>query len=924
MRRTMSRILLLPLAAALLLASLAAAKAVSLDGNWIFVPDPAGAMRVSDLASANGIPIRVPSSWQAAYVDRRDYAGVGWYWRTVTLEAPAPGPLLFLRFGAVDYRAEVYVNGQKAGVHDGGYLPFEFDITSLVRAGENQIAVRVVDASARLKEVEGIRYAEVPHGKQNWYVETSGLWQSVELDIRPQSYLDTTHVTADALGNFKIRIPVLNPPATGESGPHLTLGAEMLDAAGEIVWQGRHELNLNEGFYEFSGKLSSPDLWSTSHPALYSLRIKLSSGDEQTVRFGFRTFEARGGKFYLNGQPIYLRGALDQAFYPKTVYTPPSLDELRQEMREAKSLGLNLLRCHIKVPDPRYLEAADEEGVLVWYEIPNWDKLTADSESRALETLRGMAERDWNHPSIIIVSLVNESWGVDLKSPGDRQWLKYAYQQAKKIVPGWLVDDNSACCDNFHLTTDIADFHQYNAIPDHAGDFDRLVGDFATRPRWLFSPYGDAAPKGGEPLMLSEFGNWGLPRLHHPQPWWFTREYKEKEITLPEGVEKRFADYGFGSLFPDFDALAEATQQAQYRALHYEIASLRRHTEIQGYVITEFTDINWESNGLLDFWRQPKVYGDTFHKIQQDDLVVVRADQRNFTAGDRAAAQVYFSYYSGDSLAGAKVAWEVEGTELAGSFDLPAVAPATSAKVGEIHFAAPAVTAPAHDVLKVRVTSGNKTLSEDSLSFYFYASKTLELPPPVSFHDPEGRLRRLVNEMHERGYQAPSGRESFPVLISSAWDAETQRALRDGGIVILVASDAMTLAPGLEVVPRSEDDLSGNWISSFLWIRKDHAPFKSVGFATLPGFEMQAVTPNVVLKGVPPEHFDDVLSGFFYGRIRPNVATLAQANYGKGKLLISTFAVATTYGTDPYATYLLDALMNYAVSGFTPRYRIPL
>ena len=180
-------------------------------------------------------------------------------------------------------------------------------------------------------------------------------------------------------------------------------------------------------------------------------------------------------------------------------------------MRKAKALGLNLLRCHIKVPDPRYLEAADETGMLIWYEIPNWDKLTANSERRAMETLHGMVERDANHPSIVIVSIINESWGANLKEAPDRAWLKAAYQQAKTFVP-WLVVDNSACCDNFHLATDIADFHQYAAIPDYASNFDRLVDDQAQRPGWLFSPYGDAAPKGDEPLMLSEFGNWGLPQ----------------------------------------------------------------------------------------------------------------------------------------------------------------------------------------------------------------------------------------------------------------------------------------------------------------------------------------------------------------------------------------------------------------------------
>jgi Glycosyl hydrolases family 2, sugar binding domain/Glycosyl hydrolases family 2/Glycosyl hydrolases family 2, TIM barrel domain len=909
---------------AVLVPRVCSARTISLDGDWIFVPDPAASLKVEDLPSANGIPIRVPSSWQAAFIDHRDYAGVGWYWRNVTVEPLPAGYLLFLRFGAVDYRADVFINGTKAGTHEGGYLPFEFDITALVHPGDNQIAVRVVDPSAKLKEVEGIKYAEIPHGKQNWYVETSGVWQSVELDERPHSYLGTLHITADSAGGFKIQMFLQNPQVPNSSGPQAAVDAEIYDPAQRLVWKGRHELNPNQGEYEFTGKVTGPTLWDLSNPALYTLHAKLNSGDEKTIHFGFRTFETRDGKFYLNGKAVYLRAALDQDFYPDTVYTPPSLDFVRNEMRKAKALGLNMLRCHIKVPDPRYLDAADEVGLLIWYEIPNWDKLTADSESRALATLHGMAERDWNHPSIVLVSLINESWGIDLKSAPDRAWLKYAYAQAKNFVPGWLVDDNSACCDNFHVISDLADYHQYNAIPDHASDFDRLVGDFATRPRWLFSPYGDAEPKGDEPLVLSEFGNWGLPHLHQPEPWWFSRDFGGKEMTLPAGAEKRFNDYQYNSLFANLDALADATEQAQARALKYEIGSLRMHPEIQGYVITEFTDVNWEENGLLDMWRQMKAYGEKFSALQQDDQVIVRAEKRNYQAGERAEAQVYFSHYSADSLSGAVVSWEIERTDLRGEFPLPAVSQATAMVAGKIQFSVPSSSAPARRLLKVRVTANGKTVSEDSLDFYFYPPKTPDLPPPVSFHDPAGRLRRLVNELRERGYQLPSGRESFPILITSVWDDAVKQALRNGELVLLIPSDAMTLAPGLRIVPRSKDDLSGNWISSFLWIRKDRAPFKEIGFETIPGFETQQMIPNAVLEGVPPEHFDDVISGVFYGWIHSNVGTLVQALCGKGKLLISTFALSTTYGTDPYATYFLDALMNYAASGFTPHFRIPL
>ena len=908
-------------------ASAADSRAISLNGDWNFVADPTGAMKVSDLASAQNVrPTRIPSSWQQQFEDLRDYAGVGWYWRTLKLEArpDSSQQVALLRFGAVDYLAEVFVNGQKVGSHEGGYLPFEFDVSSVLRIGENEIAVRVVDPGPMAKEVEGIKYAEIPHGKQNWYVQTSGLWQDVELDIRPRMYFGPVHITAAASGNFKIQVLVRNLTVDLPIGEPLRVKAEIRDAADKAVWSGAAELKRGQESYELSGQVATPALWDIGRPSLYKLRVTLPSGDTREERFGFRTFETRAGKFFLNGRAVYLRAALDQDFYPETIYTPPSLEFVKNEMEQAKLIGLNMLRCHIKVPDPRYLQAADEAGVLIWYEIPNWDKLTEDSKRRGLTTLRGMAERDWNHPSIVIVSVINESWGIDLKEASQRLWLQQAYRDAKAAVP-WLVVDNSPCCENFHMATDIADFHQYNAIPDHASDFDRFVEDMARRPGWLFSPFNDAAQRGDEPLVLSEFGNWGLPRLPDEKPWWFARPFaQDRPITLPDGVEERFKSYKLDSIFPDFNALADAAQWHQFRALKYEIDAIRARPEMQGYVITEFTDLNWEANGLLDMWRHPKAYASELRKLQQNDLLVARAEKRNLVPGEKAQVEVSFSHYGSDALAGAQLAWELEGTELKGNLAFPAVPSGTAASIGKIEFSAPGVPAPARHRLKARLVAGANVVSETALDFYIFPVKSPELPPPASFHDPAGRLRRLQIEMRARNYLAPSGSETFPVLITSVFDDEVKDLLRTGGRVILLPSDKQTIAPGIEVVPRAGSYLDGNWISSYLWIRKDQEPFKQIGFETLPGFEVQSVAPSTVVQGLKPEQFSDVLAGLFYGWIHSNVGTLLQARCGKGKLLICTFSLGTTYGSDPYATYLLDALVQYIISGPIPKLEIPL
>jgi hypothetical protein len=901
----------------------AAQQRSSLNGNWNFVTDPGGRLGVGDLLTVPGArTAQVPGSWQSEFTDLRDYAGVAWYWRTFSAPAPAAGHALLVHFGAVDYKATVYVNGERAGAHEGGYLPFEIDATPFLRANENQLAVRVVDPGAKPAEVEGIRYAEIPHGKQDWYVQTSGPWQSVELEDRPEVRIAALHILAGAEGRFTIDLESTSPAsASGSGAPYA--GAEILDASGKTVWKQSLNLTPGQESGSFSGRVANPQLWSPARPYLYTVRAWLYSGDTASSPFGFRTFSTSGGRFYLNGQPIYLRGALDQDFYPDTVYTPPSLDFVRQEMMQAKAAGLNLLRCHIKVPDPRYLEAADSAGILVWYEIPNWDKLTPDSERRGLETLQGMVARDWNHPSIIAVSLINESWGADLKQAPQRDWLKQFSIQAHQMVPGWLVDDNSACCDNFHMASAIADFHDYASIPDAAGDFDHFVTDLASRPAWLWSPYNDSQVKTSAPLMISEFGNWGLPHVPDPRPWWFDRDFGGRKITRPAGFADRYTEY-YATLFPTLASLSDATEEHQYASLKYEIESLRSRPEIQGYVITEFTDINWESNGLLDMWRHPKVPASKLGALQADDLIVARVPKRNFVSGEHVHADLFVSHYSTAPLAGGSIVWSLAGFDQTYVKPLPALEPGSTAPAGAIDFTAPAVNSPEQRILSFRVEAGGKLVSENSLELYFYPPRKDDLRPALSFVDPAGRLRRLSEEMRARGYLAPAGTEALPVVVASALNNQAETVLKNGGRVILIASNKQSVASGLEITPRAQSDLDGNWISNFLWVRKGQPIFHGIGFSTLPGFEAQAANPPAVIQGLPPAAYPDVLAGMFYGWLHLNSGVLLQARAGKGKLLVTTFGLGEAYGGDPYATALLDAMVQYVVSDFEPKFEVLL
>ncbi|HEX8069013.1 MAG TPA: beta galactosidase jelly roll domain-containing protein [Pyrinomonadaceae bacterium] len=928
------------LCAALLLLSLAArAQTTKLDAGWQFLADQPGTLKVADLAAASGWrDVRTGLSWNAQFADLRDYMGVAWY-RT-TLHAPdlPAGWRARLRFGASDYVTEVFVNGQPVGAHEGGYTPFTCDITTALHAGNNELAVRVIDPPMDEREnrarFPSWLYNEIPHGKQNWYVQTGGLWQPVWLEVKPDTYITNLRVVSQRDGRvtalvetnkfLPVGVQVAQRRAHGGAQTTLDLKVRVLDPAGRSF--PLRILGGGEGGVQLGGRVPAPRLWSPDEPNLYTVEATLP-GDRYASRFGFRTFEARDGKFYLNGRPFYMLAALDQDFYPETIYTPPSKEYVRAQMLKGKQLGLNLLRCHIKVCDPSYLEAADEVGMLVWYEIPSWNDFnhfTPAAAERGEKIFAEMVTRDWNHPAIVIQSVINEGWGANLAREAEsRAWLRAAFDRAKRLTAplGRLIVDNSACCDNFHLKTDIEDNHRYNSMPDDYQPFDAWVADFAARPKWNFSPHGDAEPTGREPLVVSEFGNWGLPRLPKELPWWFGRGFGDRPVTRPAGLFDRFNEFKYATLFRDYDALAEATQWHQFVSLKHEIEEIRRYASIQGYVITEFTDINWEANGLLSMWREPKAYAAELAQIQRPDVVIARTDKFNYTSGEPVRFEVWLSHYGAGDLRGARLLVRTEAGRRLSVQGFPGpITPGMVPLFPRFALNAPPVARPERLRVRLEVSDlAGKLLAENTAEVFVYPKPAPATMTALSLHDPQGKLKTVAEQLRAVGY-AFMDADALPrlnrpsLMLASALDEVVERHIRHGGRALLLAdaADALPASAPFKVVPRAGSDLDGNWVTNFNWVRADApSPFHPLAFTKILGFESARVVPRFVVQQVPGANYEDVLAGVFYGWLNNNAAYAVRLRLGNGRLLVTTFRF-DEYGRDPYATHLLDELIRYA------------
>jgi hypothetical protein len=877
----------------------------SLDGTWSFWPDREGRLAGWDgdrppdrreLVAALGEPraIAVPGVWQAQFGDLRLWAGEAWYARTAPVPAAWQGRRVLLRFGAVDYACTVWANGRPVGAHEGGYLPFTIDVTDAVRAGDPlELVVRVVDLGPDA-DAGGFRFAEIPHGKQSWYGPLGGIWQSVVLEASAAVRVERLLVDADrATATASVHVRLSAPAAGGER-----LAVSVAAPERRRAWTAP-AVALEPGSTEARVRVpvDDPEPWAPGQPRLYTAAAALADGERTLDRFGetfgFRTVEARDGRVWLNGRPILLRGALDQDYYHGTIATPPSDDLLREQVLRARELGLNLLRCHIKVPDPRYLDWCDRLGMLVWAELPNWAELTDDARRRAWETLAGVVERDWNRPSIVIWTVLNESWGADLAGDADhRRWVAETYRRLKRLDPSRLAVDNSACVGNFHVESDLNDFHRYHAIPDGAGEWTAWLDRWEAEPAMTYSPHGDAVRRGGEPLVVSEFGNWGLPdpdRLRDDDgrdPWWFaTGAGWDGGAVRPEGIHERYEEWGLDEVFGDFARFVAESQWHEWEALRFEITDLRRRPATAGYVVTELTDVHWECNGLLDLARNPKAFHARFTEVNAADAVLLAPRGARWWSGDEIAVDVWVSHWSRRDLDGCGVRWRA-GEDAGGALASPAPLPPGSARAfGVIRFTAPAAAAAAR------------------------------VPLRVELRDRAGRLvNRATRELLVLPRPAPAGPPGAPpVRVAERLDADVASHVRAGGRAVILVGDERALPDGLPVraVARAGRRYAGDWAQGLTWLRPELTDGLAVGPRL--GADFAGLAPAYVLLSYGADRRRDVLAALYLGWLRETTAVVAAFRLGAGAGILCALPLGGR-DDDPLATALLTRVCALAAA----------
>src|SRR5580765_7830065 len=339
---------------------------------------------------------------------------VGWYRRHIEIpdNEAWQNKRVILHIGAADFFTDLWCNGVHLGHHEGGYTPFEFDLTETAkRTGEGQKLLLVLQVE------DPMNNAEQPVGKQwNWYTTTSGIWQTVYIEPRSATHIRSFNIFTNIdEGTVRFAVKCAHAPAK------CRLDVEISPPEGPPQTAS---LEVREGTADQTLKLDSLALWDPNAPRLYGLRLSLEQGNQvvDSVRsyFGMRKVDFEPGHkdgapvaLRLNGVPRYLRGALYQSYYPDGVYTASSVETLKNDILWAKKFGFNFLRVHIKVDDPLLLYWADRLGMLLMADFPNFGEGgdTPLGRKRFETMMREGIERDFNHPSIFAWCLFNETWG---------------------------------------------------------------------------------------------------------------------------------------------------------------------------------------------------------------------------------------------------------------------------------------------------------------------------------------------------------------------------------------------------------------------------------------------------------------------------------------------------------------------------------
>ena len=545
---------------------------IDMNGEWDFFVETADVgqreQRYVEFPKEH-LKIKVPFCYQCIE------SGIGdetrhdevWYQKEFDFDRKENERVIF-HIGASDYITYVYVNSRFVGKHKGGYTAFSFDITDYLIDNHAKITIRCLDSYD----------IHQPRGKQKWknenfgcwYQEVTGIWKSVWAEVVPNTYISEFKLTPNRNNAIDLEININDSKYAGSC---IVLAKFNNKEVGQI------EAKFVNGKAIAQLKLNEIHYWDLDNPNLYDIVFKLESGDVVTSQFGYRFVTTKDGEILLNDKPCFMRLTLEQGYYPEGIYTFKNIDQMIDEINLIIDCGFNGFRMHQKVEDERFYYLCDLLGLIAWSEMPSCYDFDDMTQENTIREWKEILKEHYNHPSILVWTPINESWGV----PGiafnkeEQEFAVKLYDITKEYDKTRLVVSNDGW---EHCKTDLVTLHCYIQDPKHFREsLTDIVKEVVETNRvidvgFTKKPFAEGFKYEGQPILIDEFCGIGFNIDRVNDGWGYGDQVKNEEEFILR-----------------YDGLVKAATQ---------------NKDIAGWCMTQITDVYQEVNGLVNFNREHK------------------------------------------------------------------------------------------------------------------------------------------------------------------------------------------------------------------------------------------------------------------------------------------------------------------------------
>lgn len=928
---------------------------IDIGGSWQIAFDPQNQGLKSGWSrqgwpAQNAQPIQVPAIWNIEYPQAD---GVGFYRTTFSVPDSWQGKHVLLHFEGSIYRSEVWINDKFVGSHEGGYTPFWFDITPFIQFGEEGVLIVRVTALSKTKTVDGMVLEQTPLSKQSWYYAFGGIWGKVFLESCHMVACQELIIDPD-LRRERAELNIcLNNRHEGFRQVQLVL--KVIDSRGEMAYHQESSVAAPPGtaHFMYTLPLPRPLPWSCEQPNLYRLEVEVKDEagniDHQVESFGMRDFTVKDGEFYLNGEPIYIRGILLQPNFPVNLIQHPNREMMVREITLAKEAGFNLIRTHLQSNPPGYLDLTDQMGMLVYAEsCLAWIRYSPRLLDHGKREMKALIDHNRNHPSVVYWGVYNEN------PPASALNGEYLSQFARTIDPTRVIVDNSggslAIDQDFGWIDRAAMIPSWKAQKERILDIHLYLGSPISQAvyNWLNSlgsvtnskvlveegigsmhvaeEFDRESRSYQGKVFVSELGYGGMSdldetvaRFEGREDLLDSRELKAFRDSLNAGFEKR----KLGKVFGTVKNLYLEAQQLQALGNTQQLEALLCNPRISGYVITQLNDVAWEFHaGLLDLWRHPKLAYYAAQRLNLPHVLVLRADKEAAAPGD--SINVDLTVVNQEVLSTSTVicvtvtdpaGQEVSSTSREFS-QLSKIHPMESIRVK--------IEAAGNYQINARLMLNGEVMAE--------STETILALDHVNWNSLPVKIRQLGKTTESpdfnnnlQGDASQSAIEKSPVYLAAHPGSLNEKewetlltVVEAGGTAVIgalrpeyqVALHALTMG-GLEVKLHPG---IGSWMGCYHWIPNSDL-FSGLPAGCLAKKPYSSVIPKYVLSELGGEIHAGSLRNTQSRQDAPSMlwySDIELISYGKGSILFCQYRVFDHIDENPLASRLAYNLLNYA------------